>query len=398
MNSELVSLKRALNMKLPLRQTAFLFGIRKSGKSTYLKAQFPDSRYYDLLQTELFFRLNFRPSLLREEILQLSVEDLSKPIIIDEVQKIPALLDEIHWLIENTTAYFILCGSSVRKLRTSAVNLLGGRAWTYYLRPLSFLEIADFDLLQAFNRGLIPEHYLSKQYRRFLKAYVQDYLKEEIRAEGLVRNLANFSRFLDSAAFSNSESLNYSNIARDCSIDSKTVKEYYQILVDTLVGHLIYPYSDHATREQVINSMPKFYFADLGLANYLAKRQINILKGSEAGKSFEQFIFLELKAALDSADYDIPIQYWKSKGNQEVDFIVADLKLAIEVKLSEKVDREDLESLFRFQDLYPSFRTIVLSRDSRSRKIETPRGVVEIWPWQKFFREELKRLIQVRCS
>ena len=188
---------RYLKMRLPSGQSAFLWGARKTGKSFYLKRHFPDSVCYDLLETDLYFRLLKEPHLFREEVLALSEAALSHPIIVDEIQKIPVLLDEVHWLIENSAAYFILCGSSARKLKNTGVNLLGGRAWRYEFFPLVYPEIEQFDLLQALQRGLIPSHYHAKNWSKTARSYVNDYLKEEIKAESLVRNLAAFAQFLD---------------------------------------------------------------------------------------------------------------------------------------------------------------------------------------------------------
>ena len=174
----MVLIERILGMALPKGRSAFLWGPRKTGKSTYLRAAFPDSLTFDLLQTDLMLDLARRPALLRERLLAAAPERLRSPVILDEVQKVPALLDEVHWLIENRGLRFILCGSSARKLRRGRVNLLGGRAWRYEMHPLVSIEIGDLDLLQALNRGLVPAHYLAPGYRRSLEAYVVDYLKE----------------------------------------------------------------------------------------------------------------------------------------------------------------------------------------------------------------------------
>lgn len=269
---------RYLKMLLPKGQSTFFWGARKTGKSFYLKRHFPNSISYNLLETDLYFRLLKAPHLLREEILSLSEESLQYPIIIDEIQKIPPLLDEVHWLIENSSAYFILCGSSARKLKREGVNLLGGRAWRYEFFPLVYPEIKEFDLLHALNYGLIPSHYSAKHWNKTIKSYVNDYLKEEIRAEALVRNLRSFAQFLDVAAFSNGELLNYANISRDCGVDSKTIKDYYQILVDTLIGYYIYPYKDKIKREDLV-ATPKFYFFDVGIVNQLRKKDAPRTKG-----------------------------------------------------------------------------------------------------------------------
>jgi uncharacterized protein len=211
------------------RGNLFLWGARKTGKSTFLKNYFSDSIYIDLLKTDLFFRYSKQPSLLREEILALSEDQIKLPIIIDEVQKVPALLDEIHWLIENTEATFVLCGSSSRRLKKEGTNLLGGRAIKYNFYPLIYPEYKEeFDLLRIFNQGLVPSHFISKNPRKLLQSYIEDYLTNEIRAEGYVRNITAFSRFLDSTRFSCGEMLNYTNIAREVGIDSKTIKGYIQ--------------------------------------------------------------------------------------------------------------------------------------------------------------------------
>jgi predicted AAA+ superfamily ATPase len=229
----MVQFKRLLKMDLPHGQSAFLWGARKTGKSFYLHQCFPASRYINLLETDLYYRYLKSPHLLREDLSSLTDEEKSHPVIIDEVQKIPILLDEVHSLIENQGIAFILCGSSARKLKRGASNLLGGRAWRYPFFPLVYPEIESYDLKRAMTHGLIPQHYLLEQPRRALKAYVQDYLKEEIQAEGLVRQLPAFNRFLEAMAYSAGGLLNYQNIARDCGVSGHTVREYCQILEDT---------------------------------------------------------------------------------------------------------------------------------------------------------------------
>jgi len=193
----MAEIERALRIVLPDRQSAFLWGPRKTGKSTYLRSEFPESVTFDLLQTDLMLELAARPALLRERLLATPAEKLRAPVILDEVQKVPQLLDEVQWLIENQGLSFILCGSSARKLRRGSVNLLGGRAWRYEMRALTSIEIPDLDLLRALNRGLVPAHYLSPGYARSLDAYLVDYLKQEVFDEGLTRNVAAFSRFFE---------------------------------------------------------------------------------------------------------------------------------------------------------------------------------------------------------
>lgn len=375
---------RYLKMKLPKGQSAFFWGARKTGKSFYLKRHFPNSIYYNLLETDLYFRLLKAPHLLREEVLSLSDDCLHYPIIIDEVQKIPCLLDEVHWLIENSSAYFILCGSSARKLKRQGVNLLGGRAWRYEFFPLVYPEIQEFDLLHALNYGLIPSHYAANHWTKTVKSYVNDYLKEEIRAEGLVRNLRTFAQFLDIAAFSNGETLNYSNIARDCGVDAKTIKEYYQILVDTLLGYYIYPFKDKMKREDLVAS-PKFYFFDVGVVNQLKKRTFAELKGIEAGSAFENYILLELWAyrALNEKEFDI--HFWRTNSGLEVDFVLGHAEVAIEVKISDSIASSDIRGLITFQNEYKPKSAFVVSTVSRARKLTLSDGqVIDILPWRTF--------------
>ncbi len=387
MNSIKQPINREFAPKIPKGKTVFIWGARKTGKASYLKKHYPQSKYFDLLSTELFIRFSEKPYLLREEVQALTKQQLAQPIIIDEVQKVPLLLDEIHWLIENTEAYFILCGSSARKLKRGGANLLGGRAWGLNFFPLSFIELHDFDLLRAFNQGLLPAHYLSDYPRQDLQAYVENYLKEEIYAEGLVRNLGNFTRFLESVTYSNAEIVNYSNIARDCGVDAKTVKEYYQILIDTLLGYYIHPLNKRNTKES-LSHKPKFYLFDIGLANYLARRNFEVLKGSEAGKIFEQFILMELMAYRSIKQQDFLLNYWKKRNSEhEVDFIINEGKLGIEVKLSQQVDKDDYKGLLSFHKEYPQARLLLVSRDSRSRKIVIAEAVIEIIPYQQFLRD-----------
>lgn len=381
-----IEYSRYLKMILPKGQSTFLWGARKTGKSFYLKSHFPNSVYYNLLETDLYFRLLKSPHLLREEVLSLNEEALQHPIIIDEVQKIPPLLDEVHWLIENSLAYFILCGSSARKLKREGVNLLGGRAWRYEFFPLVYPEVAklNFDLLHALNYGLIPSHYCARHWTKAVKSYVNDYLKEEIRAEGLVRNLRSFAQFLDVAAFSNGELLNYANIARDCGVDAKTIKEYFQILADTLLGYYIYPYKDRVKREDLVAS-PKFYFFDVGVVNMLKKRTISELKGIEAGGAFENYILMELWAYRALCEKDFDIHFWRTNSGLEVDFILGDAEIAIEVKISNSINSSDIHGLIAFQNTYKPKASFVVCCVARQRKLSLADGqTIDIMPWKNF--------------
>jgi len=381
----MVKMKRILDIKLPQWQSAFLWGPRKTGKTTYLKEKFSQSIYYDFLKTDLFFDLSKNPSLLREQLLVKLEKEPSRfkyPVILDEVQKIPQILDEVHWLIENKRINFILCGSSARKLKRSKSNLLGGRAWRYEMFPLTTVEIEKPSLLRILNHGLIPQHYLQKEYKKSLQGYVYDYLKEEVFAEGLSRNISAFSRFLDAVGYSHGQIVNYSNIARDCGVDAKTVKEYYQILEDTLLGRKVEPFKKRGSRS-IITSAPKFYLFDVGVAGIIIKRNLETEKGEEFGRAFEHFIFMELCAYRSYREKDFEINYWRTKTGYEVDFVLAKGEVAVEVKGSSLIDKKDLKSLFAFDEKYSPKKLILVSNEKYERKVKK----IYIKPWRVFLEE-----------
>lgn len=383
-------IERTLEIKLPAGQSAFLWGARKTGKTTYLKDHFPNSLVYDFLKADFFLEVTKNPALLRERLLAKDAATLKHPVILDEVQKVPQVLDEVHWLIENKGLRFILCGSSARKLKRGHANLLGGRAWRYELFPLVTPEIRQLDLLRALNHGLIPSHYLQddQDCRKSLAAYIQDYLKEEVFAEGLTRNIPAFSRFFEAFGYSHGEITNYSNIARDCGVDSKTVKEYYQILVDTLLAARIDPFKKRQSR-QVITKAAKYYMFDVGVAGYLTKRHIEKAKGSEFGKAFEHFLLMEIIAYRSYAGRDFEINFWRTKTGLEVDFVLGAGEVAVEIKGAERVDGKDLTGLTAFVETYAPKRAIVVCNEKEKRI----RGKIEIVPWRDFLRELWERHI-----
>ncbi len=372
-------IKRILNLSLPKRQSAFLWGPRKTGKSTYLKATFPNSVVYDFLQTDLFLEFSKQPSLLRERLLAKNDHALNYPVILDEVQKVPQVLDEVHWLIENKGLRFILCGSSARKLKRGKANLLGGRAWRYEMFPLVTVELGDLNLLRILNRGMIPDHFIRGGYKKALKAYTQDYLKEEVFDEGLTRNIPAFSRFFDAMGYSHGELTNYSNIARDCGVDSKTIREYYQILVDTLLGRMVAPFKRRQDR-QVLSRISKFYLFDVGVAGSITKRQLNEEKGELFGKAFEHFIFMELLAYNSYNELDYEINYWRTKSGLEVDFVLGRGDVAIEIKGTTRIDKRDLRSLKAFTEGYSPRKSVVVCNEREERVHQH----IRIMPWKKF--------------
>ncbi|OGL79487.1 AAA family ATPase [Candidatus Uhrbacteria bacterium RIFCSPHIGHO2_12_FULL_54_23] len=356
-------------------ESCFLWGPRQCGKSTLLKQKFPHSPYYDLLLSNEFERLNRRPSLLREELI---AQRPTAPVIIDEVQKIPHLLDEIQWLMVNKKIQFVLCGSSARKLKRGGGNLLGGRALRYELFPLVSAEIPGFDLTRALNHGCLPRHYVSRTPELLGRSYVGDYLKEEIAAEALTRNVPAFARFLEAAAFSNGEIMNFTNIARECGVSGPTVREYFQILEDTLIARFVSAFQKKPKR-RVIRS-PKFYLFDVGIANVLLKRGA-IKPGSEIfGRAFEHFILQEIIAHRHYASLEYPVSYWRTASGLEVDFILGDREIALEIKGTQEVQPHHLRGLKAFQEEYQPKHAIAVSLDAKPRET----GGISIMPWKEF--------------
>jgi predicted AAA+ superfamily ATPase len=385
----MVEFQRRLSIALPERQSAFLWGARKTGKSTFLRESFPGSISFDFLRTDLLIAFTTRPALLREQLLAKPPSSLVLPVILDEVQKVPALLDEVHGLIEGHGLRFVLCGSSARKLKRGRANLLGGRAWRYEMLPLVSAEFPGaaegeegMDLLRALNNGLIPSHYLSANPRKSLEAYVRDYLKEEVFDEGLTRNVPAFSRFFEALGYCHGELINHANIARDCGVDAKTVKEYFQILCDTLLGRFVLPYKKRQER-QVISKAPKFYLFDVGVAGAVAKRRIVEPRGDLFGKAFEHLVFMELVAHASYSELAYQIHFWRTKGGAEVDFVLGGGEVAIEVKGTSRVDDRDLRSLRLFGETHRPRSSIVVCNESAERVVDGIRVV----PWRSFFQE-----------
>lgn len=361
------------------KESLFLWGARQTGKSTLLKALFPDAIWFDLLKSDVYKRYQSNPAQFRETIL---ASDLNSVVIVDEIQKIPVLLDEIHWLIVNHSIQFILSGSSPRKIIRAGSNLLGGRAVRYELFPLIHAEIPDFDLVKALNSGLLPRHYLADNPKKLLDAYIGNYLKDEIVAEAKIRNINAFTQFLEAAAFSNGEMVNYSNIAAECGVSYHTVKEYFQILVDTLIGRFVPAFQKKPKRRVIL--APKFYYFDIGIANNLLKRG-KIEMGSEAfGNAFEHFIYQELYAHSNYSDKNYPISYWRTTSQIEVDFILGDHEVAVEVKGTDNVQTRHLKGLKAFAEEYKVKNLIVVSNDPLERQI----GDITVMPW-KIFLEKL---------
>ena len=357
-------------------ESVFFFGARQTGKTTLLKNLFPNTRYYDLLKSDEFERLSRKPSLLREELINIPSDEL---IIIDEIQKLPILLDEVHWLITNCGLRFILTGSSARKLRRGGVNLLGGRALQNNFYPLVSTEIPDFDLDRAVNNGMIPRHYLIHDATKRIRGYVGNYLQSEIIEEARVRNLAAFNRFLEAASLTSGEMLVYSNVAADCGVSSVTVKSYFEILEDTLFGYTIPAYTK--TKKRKLIQAPKFYLFDVGITNYLLHRS-HLQQGSpEYGHAFEHLVIQELIAYLGYQQRQEEISYWRTSSSTEIDVVLGDAKVGIEIKSSKELRNNQLKGLKSFGDDYPEARLIAVSLDKYRRFVDN----IEIIPALEFF-------------
>jgi len=301
--------------------------------------------------------------------------------VIDEIQKVPELLDEIHYLMQEDQRRFALCGSSARKLRRSHANLLGGRALRRELLGLSAQEIGDdFDLDRMLNHGTLPAHYLSNNPREKLAAYVDLYLKEEILDEGLTRSLPVFSEFLRAAAIGDTETTNFSNIGRECGVTSVTVRGYYEILEDTLIGTLLHAYTRRARRR--VQHAPKFYFHDIGVVNHLVRRH-RVEAGSDVfGKAFENWIFHEISVHRRCTPCPYDIAYWRLSSGIEVDFVLGDANVAIEVKGKPRIQSHDLRHLLEFRREYPDVRRLILVSLEPHPRV-TDHGI-HILPWRDF--------------
>lgn len=364
---------RLLNIDLPPDRSAFLWGPRKTGKTYWINRKFTDSILIDLLKTDLFAEYASRPSLLRERY-----QKHQGLIVIDEIQMVPDLLNEIHWLIENTNVSFLMTGSSARKLRRGHANLLGGRAWRYSMTPLTFAETSGFNLEQVVISGLLPPHFLSAKPVQDLRAYVADYLKEEIAAEAVVLNIPAFSEFLRVAAITSGELLNYTNVGRETGVSAKVVRNYFQILEDTLLGFRVSPWRKTINRRLI--ETEKFYLFDVGVTNYLARRTPRI-GTPEFGKAFEHFILMELKAYQAYRNPELDIRYWRTSTGYEVDFILGDMNAAVEVKGTQTVNSSHTRAMKALMEEHTVEHAVIVSQDKQPREIDSN---IQVLPWQVF--------------
>lgn len=368
--------KRLFELNLPAGKSAFLWGPRKVGKTYWISHTLKNATVIDLLKTDTLAEYISRPALLRERY-----QNHKGLIVIDEVQKAPQLLDEVHWLIENKNLSFLLTGSSARKLRRGHANLLGGRAWRKTMAPLSYTEVTDFNLERVMISGLMPSHYLSTNPVEELRAYVADYLKEEIIAEALTQNIPAFSEFLHVAAITSSELINYVNIARETGVSHKVIRTYFDILEDTYLGFRIPPWKKSKNRRMIVTE--KFYLFDVGVANYLSRRQ-PLLGNPEFGKAFEHYILMELKAYQAYRNQDMPITFWRTSTGREVDFIIGDKDLAIEIKGSSRVHEGDIRSLQTMIEDGPVKKLCLVCLEKQPRNLTNN---IQVLPWQMFIEQ-----------
>jgi predicted AAA+ superfamily ATPase len=367
--------KRALNLKSALKEKShFLFGPRATGKSSLVQEQLKKAQVFDLLDSDIYDRFLRRPKSLSEEI----ESDL---VVIDEIQKLPRILDEVHRLIETKKIKFLLTGSSARKLKNGGANLLAGRARSLQMHPLSMKEITDFDLLKYVTVGGLPIIYQSKKPQLEMKEYVHTYLKEEIQAEALVRNIDHFARFLDSFGALSGEELNYQKIADDAGVPARTVASYVEVLKDTLIAFELTPFTKSIKRKAVSKS--KIFMFDVGISNFM-KGITSLSPKSEAfGDAFEHFCLQEIRTAISYRNKSLAMSYWRSaSGDFEVDCILGK-EMAIEIKSSERFQEKYLKGLKAFKEEGLVKRHILISRDPIKRIVDG----IEVMPFDQFFKE-----------
>jgi uncharacterized protein len=364
---------RQINLHRTLEQrSCFLFGPRQTGKSTLIRNEFAEHKIYNLLDQALFLRLNSNPSLMRQEL-----ESADQIVIIDEIQKMPNLLNEVQLMIDQFGTRFLMTGSSARSLRKKGTNLLGGRARSRSLHPFTRIELqSQFDLARALEFGLLPPVYFSEAPFEDLAAYTGTYLREEIAAEAVVRNLSAFGRFLQVAALCHGQMLNFSQIANDAQVPVTTVREYFQILKDTLLAYELPAFNE--TRKRKAISTSKYYLFDIGVARYLQGRRGLAERTQEYGFAFESYLFQEIKAF---SDYHLltHLHYWRSKSQYEVDFIL-DLRVAIEVKARRNIANVELRAIKALREEGLFDRYIVVTMEENPRKVDQ----IELLPWKDF--------------
>lgn len=370
----------------PNNKSFFLFGPRGTGKTTWLRAQYPKALYLDLLDSETYYDLLARPNRLASII----PTDWKEAVVIDEVQRVPELLHEVHKLIESRQIVFILTGSSARKLKRGDVNLLAGRALTSFFFPLTVEELGiDFDIRRSLSLGHLPSVFREEDPWRYLESYITTYLREEIQQEGLTRNLGAFSRFLEAASFSQAQILNIAAVARECAINQKVAENYFYILEDLLIADRLAPFTKRAKRRVVSHS--KFFFFDCGV--YRALRPKGILDTPEEidGAALETLVYQELKAFIHHHNLDYQLYFWRTAAGREVDFVLYGPKglIGIEVKRNARITDEMFAGLRLFKKEYPMARMYLLNLGDDERWNDD----IKIMPVQNFLKNLKSELI-----
>jgi predicted AAA+ superfamily ATPase len=355
-----------------------LFGPRGTGKSYLIRENLKNVNYINLLKSETFLRLKTHPS-------ELSAMITESTVAIDEIQRIPELLNEVHHLIEERGIKFLLTGSSARQLKRGGANLLAGRALRADLFPMTWKELSDeglFELNKYLTFGGLPAAWLDEEPWEYLYAYVDTYLREEIQAEALVRNLGNYSRFLHQSAVRSSEILNYTNIGSDAQISPNTARDYFQILEDTLIGYFLEPWTQSSKRKSIQTA--KFYLFDCGVTNAIRGTK-HVDEGTELyGRMFEQFLCNELKSYISYTRKRASLNFWRSTTKFEVDFIV-DGRIAIEVKASKRLSERDHKGLNAINEEPVKWERILLvSRDRQYLRFDS--GIEHMY-WEDFLRK-----------
>lgn len=372
MSENIIYIKRLVDLNVLLdKKSYFLLGPRQTGKTFLIHRTLKNVRVYDLLDSEIYLALSRNPGRISEEL-----QPQDRIVVIDEIQRLPELLNEVHRLIETKGVRFLLTGSSARKLRRGGINLLGGRARTKYLHPLTYKELNEhFDLFLAIERGLIPSIYFSDDAHADLQAYAGSYLQQEILAEGATRNIPAFSRFLRVAALCNATIVNFTNVANDAQVARTTVYEYFEILKDTLILYELPAWRKSKKRKPLASS--KYYFFDVGAVAALQEREFRA-GTPEFGEGFETYVMHELKSYSDYISGE-QLSYWRSTSGFEVDFIIGD-HTALEVKAKKNLSPNDIKSLRMLAEEGKLKRYICVSMEPRRRKI----GNIDILPYKEF--------------
>jgi len=346
----------------PRRQSFFVFGPRGVGKTAWLRARFPDALFFDLLDADTYTRLLAAPTRLGDEI----PAGYRGWVVLDEIQRLPDLLNEVHRLIEARRLRFVLTGSSARKLRRKGVNLLAGRALTRFMHPLTVTELGqDFDLRRALQYGCLPFACTEPEPRDYLRSYVTTYLREEVQQEGFARNLAAFARFLEAASFSQGSVLNMAAVARESAVNAKVAEDYFSILEDLLIAVRLPVFAKRAKRRVVAH--PKFYFFDAGVFQAIRPRGPLDSPEETRGAALETLFLQQLRAVNDYGDLGYSLHYWRTAAGDEVDFVLYGERglVAFEVKMTQTVRPGNLRGLRRFRENYPQAKTFFVYTGSR---------------------------------